>query len=327
MKSKELKQHSVDWLYEQIFELRKGIYPPYQRKDRIWPLEDNQLLIDSILRDYDIQKFYFRVISNDEFEVVDGQQRLKALFSYKCNRFRLPISIEDIDGDSIANCRLCDLEETFQNKFKDTLLDICWLYDYTDIEAANFFQRLQKGVPLVPAEKRHAMIDSNMRNIVTELTKKNEVFKVCDFNNKRFEHEDAIAKILYLHLNGRPTALGHVPMERAYEKYKYLTNDDIAIVELNKALNFVKVAFNNKLKKLNRNGLITLSYLYTILSENYNLNNSKASEFAQSYIDIDDERIYNKEKPVKMQDQEFMKYDLDMRYNSKIHLELSLIHI
>lgn len=321
MSENKLDSKSIGWLHKQIFESRNGDYPQYQRKDNRWPSENNKLFIDSILRGYDIPKLYFRNVENNKFEVLDGQQRLKACFSYKLNRFRLGHSIEGVDGISISNCRYCDLEESLQEKFNTTLLDICWLQNYTDVEASNFFQRLQMGVSLVPAEKRHSMIDSNMRWFITKLVNEHKVFKVCSFSNKKFEDEDAVAKILYLHIKGRPVSLGHKEMERVYKEYKDLTEDNLAVKELNKALNFIRSGFSGMSKRLNRNGLITASYLYTLLSRDYCLNHSNADKFADSYIKIDDNCISNKNSPVEEQDPEFMEYDLNMRYNSKKHIE------
>lgn len=55
--------------------------PAFQR-NAVWPLEKKQLLIDSLLRGYDIPKIYLRMLNNNEkyeSEVVDGQQRLRAI--------------------------------------------------------------------------------------------------------------------------------------------------------------------------------------------------------------------------------------------------------
>ena len=49
--------------------------PDYQRPPA-WTKKQQQLLIDSILREYDIPKMYWRKVSGDEYEVIDGQQRL-----------------------------------------------------------------------------------------------------------------------------------------------------------------------------------------------------------------------------------------------------------
>ena len=47
--------------------------PDFQRP-AVWSLQQKQLLIDSILREYDIHKMYWRKLSSnpDKFDVVDG---------------------------------------------------------------------------------------------------------------------------------------------------------------------------------------------------------------------------------------------------------------
>jgi uncharacterized protein with ParB-like and HNH nuclease domain len=49
--------------------------PDWQRED-VWDQRKKQQLIDSILRGWKLPKFYFVKTSEDEYEVVDGQQRL-----------------------------------------------------------------------------------------------------------------------------------------------------------------------------------------------------------------------------------------------------------
>ena len=51
--------------------------PDFQRP-AVWRIGQKQLLIDTILRGYDIPKLYWRKVnkSPEKYEVVDGQQRL-----------------------------------------------------------------------------------------------------------------------------------------------------------------------------------------------------------------------------------------------------------
>ncbi len=57
-----------------------NLQPQYQRTG-VWSDKNNQLLIDTILRGYDIPKIYLTDSKDDNFEqeVIDGQQRLKAI--------------------------------------------------------------------------------------------------------------------------------------------------------------------------------------------------------------------------------------------------------
>ena len=59
------------------------IIPDVQR-ELVWTKSQNQLLIDSLFKDFDIPKIYFRDIEVDgkrAYAVIDGQQRLNAIFS------------------------------------------------------------------------------------------------------------------------------------------------------------------------------------------------------------------------------------------------------
>jgi len=57
--------------------------PPRQTGPR-WSPYQKQLFIDSILRQYDIPKLYLRSVSRPpyQWEVIDGQQRLRAIWDF-----------------------------------------------------------------------------------------------------------------------------------------------------------------------------------------------------------------------------------------------------
>src|SRR5438552_3138935 len=65
------------------------VNPEYQRNGDIWGLEKRQLLIDSILNEYDIPKIYFHKLSKQEREktgkdyaIIDGRQRLETIWKF-----------------------------------------------------------------------------------------------------------------------------------------------------------------------------------------------------------------------------------------------------
>src|SRR3546814_14242446 len=66
--------------------------PDYQRPPA-WSRKQKQLLMDTILRNYDIPKFYWRKVNRADgvqYEVVDGQQRLRAIWEFEADEFPLP---------------------------------------------------------------------------------------------------------------------------------------------------------------------------------------------------------------------------------------------
>jgi uncharacterized protein with ParB-like and HNH nuclease domain len=72
------KKRALDKIYK-----RRDRYeiPDWQREE-VWDRSKKQELIDSILRGWKLPKFYFLKIQDEpeEFEVVDGQQRITAIF-------------------------------------------------------------------------------------------------------------------------------------------------------------------------------------------------------------------------------------------------------
>ena len=90
------------------------IIPEVQR-ELVWTKSQNQLLIDSLLKDFDIPKIYFRDIEisgKRAYAVIDGQQRLNAIFSFVANRYELPQDADDVDGEKVAGKRWNDLSSS-----------------------------------------------------------------------------------------------------------------------------------------------------------------------------------------------------------------------
>ena len=78
-----MKRRIQDFTVEDLIKGRARMsFPDYQRQQKLWSVDKKQLLIDSILRDIDIPKLYFNEVKGNELEVVDGQQRLWAIWEF-----------------------------------------------------------------------------------------------------------------------------------------------------------------------------------------------------------------------------------------------------
>src|SRR5665647_2207735 len=69
---------------DKIYKRRDRYEIPDWQRGEVWDTSKKQQLIDSILRNWKLPKFYFLRTSEEaeEFEVVDGQQRLLAIFEF-----------------------------------------------------------------------------------------------------------------------------------------------------------------------------------------------------------------------------------------------------
>jgi uncharacterized protein with ParB-like and HNH nuclease domain len=150
----------VDYNYWELYvsdvkgKMERGelIPDPDWQRGYIWGQKDEQLLIDSILRQLPIPKFYL----TEEYDVkkgasihyvVDGQQRLKAIHRFLANKF--PI---DIGGKEYY---FKDLDSETQKKITTYKLNGHYMTNYTQADVNFLFQRLNRtGIKLTNMEVR-----------------------------------------------------------------------------------------------------------------------------------------------------------------------------
>jgi len=283
---------NLDYLHKQK---RLWLNPSYQREG-VWTRSQKQLLLDSLLTDVDIPKLYFRAISKDtyQYEVVDGQQRLRAVFEYFADSFPLPEDSDPVDSHATATRKMKDLHTDLQMKLRDSQLDVCVLQTgYSDDDIEEIFLRLQNGTPLNAAEKRRAL-PGTMREVVEELSA-HALFSgsLCGFTGKRYAYEDAVAKLLHLFLEKKITDIKHSSIKRTYESNKTIKSTDPAVVRLKAAMNFAVKAFDGlPSPKFRKFAVITVLYLVAEMRDAYSLA-AFPTEFGKAYLEFEKERLLN----------------------------------
>jgi len=171
----------------------------YQRGS-VWNQRQEKLLIDSILRGYSIPQFYFHFIkteadglTSESYEIIDGQQRLNAMYRFIHNGFRLfnPQQDKRTGLPRFLLEQPCPWGgttfETLPLEYKDNLLNttlhiVCIESDDVN-EIRELFVRLQAGLPLNAQEKRDAW-PGNFSQFVIKTAGKKPSFKGHDFFNK-----------------------------------------------------------------------------------------------------------------------------------------------
>ena len=100
------------------------IIPDVQR-ELVWTKSQKQLLIDSLFKDFDIPKIYFRDVETAGkrvYAVIDGQQRLNAIFSFIADDYELPLDADDVEGEKVAGKKWNELSSMLQIQFSISLL-------------------------------------------------------------------------------------------------------------------------------------------------------------------------------------------------------------
>ena len=184
------------------------INPDYQREGGVWSKSKKQLFIDSLINRYDVPKFYFHLLSgewkNDTFaySVIDGRQRLEAIWEFIAGAFPLSNDVIYLDDPSleIRNLTYAELAQKFPRlatRFNARSLTVM-VVTADDIDfIEDMFTRLNEAVPLNAAEKRNSFggpLPKATRQLVTHPFLLNEV----PISSTRYRHHDLVAKILYL---------------------------------------------------------------------------------------------------------------------------------
>ena len=271
--------------------------PEFQRP-AVWTVSQKQLLIDTILRGYDIPKMYWRRtgINPDRYEVVDGQQRLRAIWGFVDGDFKLPVNAEYIGDYVLSGISYLELHDDLRMQFDTYSVDVVILDDTDGDEVREMFLRLQNGTSLKAQEKRNAM-PGQMREFIRSLTG-HSFFQRVAFQNKRFAHDHVAAQLVCLEITGEPVNIKDADLNRMYRDN---INFDLASPvgrSLTRRLNFLTEIFTEKTPELERFNVIALYCVFAELQRSYafaNLNidfkqwflNFEAVRRAQEELDED----------------------------------------
>lgn len=147
--------------------------PEYQR-GAVWRQAHKKKLIDSVFRGYPLPLIYLHHIKKtvagmqrEDLEIIDGQQRITALYEFAEDNFGLFDPVKD-DKDAKfpafiknqpcpwAGKVFSGLTEDLRNQLLDTKLPIAKIETSDANEVRDLFVRLQSGLPLNAQETRDA---------------------------------------------------------------------------------------------------------------------------------------------------------------------------
>jgi hypothetical protein len=209
-----MKVKVTNWKVSTLYKLKDKIneQPVYQRGE-VWSSRKRSLLIDSMLRGIDIPKIYLRKLNANahEYEVADGQQRLTAIYKFIENQFTLlsdeekGLNIAKIEGKVVGGLIYEKLSKDFKSRFDNYEVTIAIIENASNQEIRILFGRLQEGEPLVPAEKRNAII-SNIGHLIDNFAINHSFFTNSRITANRFKRQDYMSNALALisYKNGEP---------------------------------------------------------------------------------------------------------------------------
>ena len=205
-----VKNSTIMLIYSEKNEI--CIDPVYQRMGGVWTLEKKQLLIDSILNDYDIPKLYFHAFSREKktetglnYAVIDGRQRLEAIWDFIEGKYTLSTDFEyqkDLDI-KLSGLSYDDISKEFPKikiMFDSFVLPIIAVDTDDEDLIEDMFSRLNEAVPLNAAEKRNS-IGGDLVDSIRKLAEHNLFLSYVKFSNRRFQHREVAARFLLIEHN------------------------------------------------------------------------------------------------------------------------------
>jgi len=150
------------------------LQPEFQRNS-VWPKSAKAYLIDTILNERPIPLFFFQRSNSPqsgrpEYAVIDGQQRLRAVFEFLEDRFALTESKDDSIAKAFANKKYSQLPAEMQQRILNYDLVVQELSGYSEDAIRDMFARMNRYVvSLSKQELRHAKQKGKFKDFVERL--------------------------------------------------------------------------------------------------------------------------------------------------------------
>lgn len=223
---------------DKIYKRRNRYDIPEWQRGEVWDTQRKQQLIDSILRGWKLPKFYLLKQSDDQYEVVDGQQRLSAIYEFFSNELSLPSdAIESFGGQFYK-----DLSTKYADEFDDFEIEFDEIEDASEEEIKLFFQRLQQGLPLSSSEKLNS-VHSRLRDFCRKLTEHKFFLESISVANTRLAHFDIATKVAAIEVEGIDTSLRFDDVSEIFEHQKNFSSTSAVAKRIKSALDFLHLAF------------------------------------------------------------------------------------
>jgi len=235
-----MKMVSRDRALDKLYKRRDRYEVPDWQRSKVWDRARKQQLIDSILRGWRLPKFYFLRIAPDPetYEVVDGQQRLAAIFEFFDNLLPLPAESVKLFGGPLYK----DLRAPYSDAFDDFEIQFDEIEEADERELKEFFQRLQGGLGLTASERLNS-VHSKLRDFARALSKHSFFAQKVSASDKRYGHFDIVAKMAALEIDGLETGLRYDDLEELYGSQSGFSSRSAAARRLRETVEFLDRAF------------------------------------------------------------------------------------
>lgn len=297
----KIAQHK--WAVSKLYGKKNTINlnPRFQR-GAAWQPPRQVLLIDSILRGMDIPKIYLRKLAvggPHQYDAVDGQQRLRAIFQFRDGK--LPLTFTDplppIEGHNVHGLTFSQLDKSLRDRFDNFDVVVSEITEATQDEISSLFSRLQMGVSLNPAELRNAM-GGPLQHTINVIAETHEFFVNSRISGSRYKKQDFTALLFGMAAYRGRSDLKAPNLRTLISSYGPDRAEDILemAAEVGDALNVleeVNAAIGRKLTQK----WIVLDLCWLIMERQRQGQSTDVTKLAAAYQAFDERRLEYNSKP------------------------------
>jgi hypothetical protein len=228
---------------DKIYKRRNRYDIPEWQRGQVWSDDRKQLLIDSILRGWKLPKLYFAKTSDDpdEFDVVDGQQRLSAIFDF----FGGELSLSGESAARFGGGTYEDLGPNVTDRFDDFEIEYDEITEATDEELQLFFQRLQGGMNLTSAERLNS-IGGKLTVFCRSLAKHSFFKHKVAIRDTRMAYFDIASKAAAIEIEGLDAGLRFDDLKAIFESQASFSASSKVAQRLRDTLKYLDKVFPKK---------------------------------------------------------------------------------
>lgn len=223
----------IEW-----FNKKQLILDPNFQRGTVWTPSAKVFLIDTILNDLPMPQIFFRTRidaakQTTVREVVDGQQRLRAILEFASGKLKLSPKSPNYKNNTYST-----LSEELQEKFLTYKLPVVQLINAKDSDVLEVFARLNSySVKVTPAELRHAEFSEPIKWIIYEAANQWNTlwidYKVVNIRETvRMKNISLIAEMFMTIENGIGDG-GETTITKYYKHNKEKTEEELLIIKSN----------------------------------------------------------------------------------------------
>lgn len=268
--------------------------PIYQRKGHVWSRVQKQYLIDSILNGFDVPKIYvadFTFLNSSlnthrkKYAVIDGKQRLLAIYDFYNGDVRLPKDFVYAEDPSLRLAgmtyqKIAAKYPKIARRFDNYNLTVMSVITNDESKINDLFVRLNSSKPLTGSELRNAMTGA-VPDLVRQLVEHPFFRSNVKFNTARSQDKNTAAKLLLLEHRGAIVDTKKAQLDALVEETnkpaqaESVNYDEVELAEED-FLETVVVTENPDVRRSAERVLTVLDHLSTVFSEKDDLLSQQA---------------------------------------------------